>query len=111
MAATGVDFREAFELEERLLAGAAEDDLHKVPPYWSGYVRRWLDSCLPADACERCNGRLHISVTELTRKLEMWFAARGSRNIFKLIQPLRMANHTFKTGVAVGYHKQYNDDL
>ena len=66
MAATGVDFREAFELEERLLAGAAEDDLHKVPPYWSGYVRRWLDSCLPADACERCNGRLHISVTELT---------------------------------------------
>ena len=53
----------------------------------------------------------HITVTELTRKLEMWFAARGSRDIVKLLQPLRMANHTFKTGVAVGYHKQYNDDL
>lgn len=65
MAASGVDFQAAFELEERLLDGTAEAQLHNEPPYWGGYVRRWLDKCLPADACERCNGRLHVQVTEL----------------------------------------------
>jgi len=65
MAASGVDFDLAFDLEERLLEGATEDELHRSPPYWRGYIRRWLDACLPSDACERCNGRVHISVTEI----------------------------------------------
>ena len=66
MAACDVDFRAAFELEERIIAGSSEDDLHREPPYWGGHIRNWLDGCLPADACKRCNGRVHISVTELT---------------------------------------------
>lgn len=65
MAACDVSFRDAFELEEKLLDGGGEDQLHREPPYWAGYIRRWLDGCLPADAHDKCNRRLHISITEL----------------------------------------------
>lgn len=66
MAGAGIsDFKRIFNLEERLLDEGSEEELQSRPPYRAGYIRRWLDDCLPADACERCNGRVHICVTEL----------------------------------------------
>ena len=47
----------SFFLHEEVLTG--------LLGVWGGLIRQWLHVMLPADAAERCNGRLHLHVLEL----------------------------------------------
>ena len=46
-----------------------------------------------------------VSVADLSRKIELWFAQRGDRDVNRLLRPLRLNGHTFKTAVSVEHYR------
>ena len=46
-----------------------------------------------------------VSVADLSRKIELWFAQRGCRDVNRLLRPLRLNGHTFKTAVSVEHYR------
>ena len=47
----------------------------------------------------------HVSVADLSRKIELWFSQRGMRDVNRLLRPLRLNGHTFKTAVSVEHYR------
>ena len=47
----------------------------------------------------------HVSVLDLSKNIELWIVQRGNRDINRLLRPLRLNGHTFKTAVSVEHYR------